>query len=152
MFVDDNFVRIFHRRRVLRGQIRQNLGAHVAAMARVTGDGAHSAEVVLVDFVHHRHHPAGRYLQWRLVGKLFPGADAFRDMAVDAVQAEGGGKHSHRVHEFVYGNPFENIDFLENFFRHRLSLRLRRLPGLTVCQPAISRHATDEAMAPKDSP
>src|SRR6267378_3170469 len=48
-----------------------------------------------------------------LVGKAFPFVDAFRNMAIDAVQAQGCGKHTHRVHELIHGNTFENLDVLE---------------------------------------
>ena len=103
-------------------------------MARVTGNGADAAEVVLIDVVYHRQHSARRYLQRCLVGEFSPGTDAFGDVTVDAIQAERGGKHTHGVHEFIDGNTFEDVDFLEDFFSHRRPLRLCTLTRLAVRQ------------------
>src|SRR5438093_4297413 len=39
-------------------------------------------------------------------------------MAIQTVQAQGSGDHSHRVHELVYGNSLEYLDVFEKVFRH----------------------------------
>src|SRR5262249_27583299 len=81
-------VGILDRRGVLCGEVRYDAGLKVTVMAGVTTDGAHTSKVFLIDGVHHRDHPARRLLQRGIIGKLVPGTDAFRDVAVDTVQAQ----------------------------------------------------------------
>src|SRR2546422_8269125 len=99
-------------------------------MAGIAGHSARSRETVLVESVHHQHHPARSPLHRGVGAKLFPACRAVRGMVVRAVHACGGSKHAHGVDEFVNGNPFENLDVLKTFFRH---LRFLFLPSLTVC-------------------
>src|SRR5262245_9473694 len=126
-----NFVWVFDRSRILRRKIRNKFWTKVTVMAGVAGHRTHTLEVVLVDSIHHQHHSARRFFQWRLVGKPVPSTDAFRSVTIDTVQAQGGGKHPHRVHEFVYRNALEHLDILEHLFRH---LRPLLLPGLAACE------------------
>ena len=123
----------------MQSEIRHDLGPVVAPVA---GEAAHTllpAEVGAVDGVHHDDHRA-RLLYCRGCDrKQFPiGADS-RGMAARAVVAEGGGKHPHRVHELVYGNPFENLDVLENGFRHLRGLFLPPWPAADI---RLSTHTT----------
>ena len=110
-------------------------------VARVARHCARSPEILLIDGDHHLHHSARRLFQQRIVRVLCPTVLAFRRMAFRAVQAEGGGKESHRVHEFIHGDAFKNLDILEYIFHHQRflllsSLRARRFNG----QHAYERH------------
>src|SRR5258706_402862 len=53
-------------------------------------------------------------------------------MAVDAIQIRGGGKESHRVHEFLDGNPFQHLDVLEHVLGHQWFLLRPGAGNLTV--------------------
>ena len=88
-------------------------------MARVARHGARTPEILLIDGGHHLHHSARRLFQRRVVGVLCPTVLAFRRMAFRAVQAEGGGEESHRVHEFIDRDAFKNLDILEYIFHHQ---------------------------------
>ena len=48
-------------------------------------------------------------------------------MAFRAIQAEGGGEESHRIHEFIDRDAFKNLDILEYIFHHQRFLLLCRL-------------------------
>jgi hypothetical protein len=39
-------------------------------------------------------------------------------MATRAIQCEGSGEESHRVHELIDGNTLQYLDVLENFLGH----------------------------------
>src|SRR5438552_12522885 len=69
-------------------------------------------------------------------------------MAVRAVQACGGGEHTHGVHELVDGNALQNLNVLEDFFRHRWPLRLSRLPGCDYSAEQARRHCSDNTKNP----
>ncbi len=133
-------------------QIRDDLGPHVSTVARVAGDCAPSGEVLLVDGVDHVQHAARRTLQRGLIGKSVPGANAFGHVAIDAVQAERGGKHPHGVHELIDGNSSENFDILEEFLSHRLSVRLSSLRR--AARRGNTQHAHEQSTddANNDSP
>ena len=99
-------------------------------MAGIAGDGAHSFKVLLIDRRHHLHHRSRRPLEGRFVCKSLPLVDTFRNMTVDAVEAERRRKHAHRVHELVNRNTFEHLDIRKNLFRHLRALRLAGRSGL----------------------
>ena len=122
-----NLVRIFDGRAVLYDQTGHNLGPLRPVVACVARHCARSPEILLIDRGHHLHHSARRLFQRRIVGVLCPTVLAFRRMAFRAVQAEGGGKESHRVHEFIHGDAFKNLDILEYIFHHQRFLLLCRL-------------------------
>ena len=115
---DFHFIRIFLGSAVLHHKTRNDLGPQIAVVARITRHCPNTFELVFVDGGHHLHHRARDSLQLRVVGELVPSVDAFGDVAIDAVQTQGGGKHSHRVHEFIDRNAFQKLDVLENLFCH----------------------------------
>src|SRR6266446_237084 len=116
--LDLNIIRIFHRRTVLDSQILQCTGAQVSAMASPAGHTSYPSEVILIDGGDHLDHSARGALHRGVGGEPFPGGIAVRCMAIQAVQAQGRGNHSHRVHELVYGNSLEYLHVFETVFRH----------------------------------
>ncbi len=113
-----HIVGIFRRGAVLFGEAGDNFRVIAAAMAGVAGDLGLAAEVGLIDGPHHENHFAGGLLEGRIVGISRPVVVGRFDVAIGAVQAEGGGKEAHRAHEFVHGNSFEHLDILEDLLRH----------------------------------
>ena len=103
------------------------------AMAGVASHLALPAEIALIEHVHHDDHLARGLLQRRVDGVGSQAVRGVRRMAIDAVQAGGRGKEAHGVHEFLDGNAFEQLDVLENVFRH-LRLRPGRGRGLALRQ------------------
>src|SRR5437773_7391061 len=67
-----DLVGIFERCAVLNNKAWNNLRLQIAAMTRITRDGADSLEVVLVEGVHHLNHAARRLLHRSVGRKTFP--------------------------------------------------------------------------------
>ena len=135
---NDDRIGVFLKLAVLQGETRHDLGTVVRPMA---GEARHTwlpAEVGAVDVVHHRNHAARPLDRRGFDGKRITIAADFRRVATTAVIAKGGGKHPHRVHELVHGNPFENLDVLEDDVRHLQALIGSRLAG--CCHKAHQEH------------
>src|SRR5262245_26254804 len=115
---DLKIIRICRRRTVLDTQIRQRAGAQVSAMAGPAGHTACPAEVVFIDSGDHLDHSTRRAFHCSVYGKPFPSGIAVRSMAIQAVQAQSSGNHSHGVHELVHWNSLKNLHVLEKLFRH----------------------------------
>ena len=135
---DLNVVWILHRRAVLNGQIRQRAGAQVSAMACPAGYALGSGKVLLVDGGDHLDHFPRSVFNRRIQGEFCPGLIGVRRVAIQAVEAQSGGNHSHRVHELIDGNSFKDRHVLESLFAHlRLQKRLSSLaPGYGGAQQA----------------
>src|SRR5665213_4213633 len=106
-------------------------------MAGITGHPLLPPEIRFVQRVYHKNHLARSLFHRRVYGICFQALALWR-MAINAVQACGGGKESHRIHKFFNGNPFEQLDVLENVFSHQwLLVRFLRYLGggcLAVCK------------------
>ena len=126
---NDHCVGIVHDVAVLQGEIRYDLGSVGAPMAGEAGHTWLATEVRAVEGVHHLNHPARPSDRRGCDGKRIPIDADFLGMAVAAVITQGGGKHSHRVHEFVHGNSFENLDVFEDGVRQLRVLVWRNLTG-----------------------
>src|SRR5438045_1458392 len=124
---NQDLVRIFQGRTVLHEQTRYDLRALDTIVAGVAGHGAHALEVVFVDGVYHQQHLSCGLLQRSVFREFVPTGGVVGRVAVDAVHACRGGNHAHRIHELVYWNSFENLNILENIFRHLRPLALTRL-------------------------
>src|SRR5207247_10424476 len=93
-------------------------------MAVVAGDGSSSPKPGLVDVVNHPDHSARRLLQLGVIGIAGPVASAFVNMTLSTIHARGGGKETHRAHEFPYWNSLGDMHVLEQLRRHRRLLSL----------------------------
>ncbi len=95
-------------------------------MAGVAGDHLTPAEVVVVDLLHHRDHPARRPLS-RVVGSEAVPVPVIGGVAVLARHAERRGEEPHCRHELIDRNAFEHQDVFEDLIRHGrlLGRRLR---------------------------
>src|ERR1700730_13299149 len=121
-------------------------------MAGVAGHLARSAEVGPIDSVHHHEHPASSLFKRGVVCIPIPIACTFHDVAIRAVHAQGSREETHRPHEFVHGNPPEDLNVLEGFFRRFRLLIRASLDGLASCagdsqeaQDYRSRGTTDRS-------
>src|SRR5271165_4628364 len=80
----------------------------VAVVARVAGDFAMAFEVAVVDGKHHLHHLA-RGLLWLFV--VF--VESVSDVAVLALDPQGGGDELHGWNELVGGDRLQDLDVFE---------------------------------------
>jgi hypothetical protein len=112
-------------------------------MAGIARHFALSRKIVLVDAIHHQNHSAGSLFVLGFFRKVYPCIRTVLRMTVGAIHAQSSGKHSHRVHEFIYGNSLQGGNVLENFLGHWHSLlRLSSLAAhLNNTQKARDHHA-----------
>ena len=111
---------------VLHVQLWDHLGAVRPAVARVAADKPPPAEHRLVQAVDHLHHPSRVPFQIGVIAVPRPVAAGFLNVTVGAVQAQGGGKHSHGAHELLDGNALEQLNVLEDRFGQLRPLSLSR--------------------------
>src|ERR1700733_13581046 len=98
-------------------------------MAGETSHTLLSAKIGAIKSIHHENHLACPLYRRGCDGKSFPiGAD-FLVVTTRTVIPQRGRKHTHRVHELIDWNTSENLDVLEDLFRHLWTLSLRSLGG-----------------------
>src|SRR5437870_3098547 len=122
---------------VLQTQIRRSIRHVAAMMAGVATHPFRSSERTRIDCVHHRNHTPRNLYFWSLQRKCSDVANRLFHMAVRAAISQRGGKQAHHVHEFVYGDTFQNTDVFERFLSHLWAHRL--------CSLGASVHKTAEA-------
>ena len=99
-------------------------------------------KLAFIDGIYHHNHSARSSFERDVFGILCPTAEAFRDMAIRAIQTQRGGKEAHRLHELIHRNPFEHLDVLEDLFRHQGLLSCPSLATWLRAQGVPRRHKT----------
>src|SRR5262245_64647500 len=122
-------------------------------MARVASQRAAAAKFCFIDVVHHQHHGSSRALARNIVREAIPVLQTFRNVAIHTIQPQRCSEESHRIHELIDGNSFEDLHILEDLFGHERFLcgllcnplreSLRLLHGLLSCLLRRCCHAHD---------
>jgi hypothetical protein len=69
-------------------------------------------------------------------------------MAIGAVEARGGGEKAHGIHEFLHGNPFQDLNIFKDIFcllLRRLAFCWWRLRWALRCSLPEGKYTTEKA-------